>query len=87
MEKVKKAPWPRLTRSMRATGWVLEVNKPNVKRYAIGNRQIVLVKVAKDKWKVDYYRNSRLVDSAGISDEEFSKIMAIEFGIIKIFRP
>lgn len=80
-------PWSELTRNFAALGWELETDKSNLKRYRRGAQFISLVNVGKNKWKIEYFLGNRLTDSAGVTDEEFAKVVALELGVLRIFRP
>ena len=84
---VREMSWKEFTKSLSALGWQLETNKTNLKKFRRGSQIIALVKVGKKKWKTEYFLANRLVDSAGINDEEWAKIIALEFGILRTFRP
>ncbi len=85
--RVGKMGWKELTDTFRGLGWVLEVNKQNLKRYRRGPQMIALVNVGKKKWKIEYFLGERLADSAGVTDEEFAKVVALELGVLRMFRP
>lgn len=67
-------------------GWVFD-DKSEVKKFVHGSQQISVVRVSNKKWKVEYFIDGKLHDSAGIMDEEFAKVMASEFCILRRFYP
>ncbi len=85
--RIQKMSWSELTKTFNALGWQLETDKPNIKRYRRGLQKISLVNVGKKKWKIEYFLGRRLADSAGVTDEEFAKVVAIELGVLRNFRP
>lgn len=85
--RVKEMSWKEFTKNLNALGWHLDVDKTNFKKFRRGNQVIALVKVEKNKWKTEYFLSGRLIDSAGINDEEWAKIIALEFGVLRVFRP
>jgi hypothetical protein len=35
------------------------------------------------KWRVELLLNNRLDDSAGFNNEQFAKVLAVEFGVVR----
>ena len=81
--KFRKMPWSTLNNFLKSIGWEQQVDRKNLKRYKIGSKTLVIINVGKNKWKVDYFIGRRLVDSAGVMDEEFAKVMAGELGWLR----
>lgn len=81
--KFGKIPWSQLTEFLGKIGWYLEMNKPDFKKYVMGPKSISLVRVGKNAWKIEYFFNKRLVDSAGVTDEEFAKVIATEMAALR----
>jgi hypothetical protein len=85
--RVRKSSWKYLASIVCAAGWVFIENKPNIKKFERGHQQISVVKISPKKWKVEYFSNNRLVDSAGIADEQFAKVLAVELAVVRTFAP
>jgi hypothetical protein len=81
--KFGKIPWSQTIEFLGRMGWELEINRQDTKRFLMGPKMLSLVKVGSGKWKVEYFFNKRLVDSGGITDEEFAKVLAIEMGALR----
>lgn len=84
VSRIKRASWPELTTILNSAGWELEINRPQLKRFRRGPQQLALVRVSKRKWKVEYMFGRR-IDSAGVMNEEYAKVLAAELGVIRAF--
>lgn len=83
---VMKMNWSNLGKGFRGFGWEFE-ERPKIKKFKRGFQQISVVKVSKDKWKVEYFIDGRLEDSMGVMDEEYAKVLAAELCVLRGFYP
>lgn len=84
--KFGKISWLELNQLLSRIGWELTVNKADLKRYAMGDKALALARVGRSAWKVEYFVNNRLIDSGGVADEEFAKVVAVEMAALRGFK-
>ena len=77
-------PWNVVDDGMAKYGnWKLMEVKSNSRSYQRGNEKIVVVKLAPEKWKAQYFSRGRLLDMSGAWDVESLKRILIEMAIFK----
>lgn len=81
--KFGKISWSELNRFLARIGWELTVNKADLKRYAMGDKALALARVGMGAWKVEYFVSNRLIDSGGVADEEFAKVVVVEMAALR----
>jgi hypothetical protein len=81
--KMRESSWSKLGQLFENFGWKMAENSPKIKKFVRGKEVVSAVKVAPGKWKVLYLERGKMMDFAGIDDEEFTKIMAGELLLLK----
>jgi len=85
--RVKKLPWSEVSKLLSGVGWELDKDRKDLKRYKRGLQLLVLNKVGKDKWKIEYFVGGKLVDSAGITTGEYTKACVAEMAMLYALGP
>ena len=79
-----KFPWSAVADDLKRRGrWVLLESTPEAKIFGRGNEKLVAVKLRHKFWKAEYFLAGRLMDTSGMADEEFVKLMIYEMGVYR----
>ena len=79
--KAKELNWINLPEIISPLGWELTKNKSGFKVFERNNEKIAASKFGK-KWKVEYFVDKRLKDSAGFSEEWLSRVIVMIMAVI-----
>ena len=79
----KNMTWVLVKNTLQLHGWFLERDEKYRKSFERGEQRIIVFGTALGKWKTEYFEDDKLMDSAGINDERFSKLMAMEMGVMR----
>lgn len=83
MDEFKRLPWSEVRRSLEAIGWITKKDDTKAKVFAKGMQRLSILRMDRDKWKVEFFWGRHLDDSMGINDTDSAKILALEFGMLK----
>lgn len=75
--------WQVIGNTLEPLGWFLEKKQKKIIVFERGRERIIAHSFMPRKWKVDYFVGKRLLDSTGIHDEGFAKVMVMELGVSK----
>lgn len=75
--------WVQIGEMLKYRGWSLTETEKHKITYQRGNEKIMAKKVLGNKWKAEYFVNERLLDSTGIQNETFAKVLTMEMGVSK----
>ena len=82
MDRFKDKPWVYVMNSMKIIGWSIERNDDRAKVLKIKNLRMVALRMGRDRWKVEVFKNRRLVDGLGINSGTEAKILMTQCGVL-----
>ena len=83
MERYKKIPWTEVRKLLEYVGWSTKRDDGQAKIFVKGVQKLSILRMNRNKWKVEFFWGKRISDNMGINDEEEAKILASEFGVLK----
>lgn len=83
MNKFRGYSWDYVIKSMQGIGWTVLKNNSKEKILVKKNLRLAALRLDKTKWKLDIFQNKRILDGLGVNDEDETKILICEFGVLR----